>query len=382
MEVQSQFIEMFGGGKYDNSALDDLCLEWIKGQTFKKEYLLESGDNKCIHYGELFTKYGPIINKVFSYTNEAVVKSSKAGDILFPASDVTPDGLARCSAIMEDNVLLGGDIIALRPNNLISPKYLSWATNMQKDQLLKRVTGSVVRHISAKGLKTVEIPVPPVTLQEKFVSIAEQADKSKFVGFKSQFIEMYHSTHNKQTLESVCYVMCKGITPKYVDSSSVIVINQACVHWDAQRLENVKFHNENVPVKKRKLETGDVLLNATGNGTLGRCCVFSCPSDDNSYINDGHVIALVTDRSVLLPEVLCSYLSLKDTQDEIYRQYVTGSTNQVDIVFTDIKKIEIPVPNMNDQQQFVSILKQADKSKLTGHCLICVLNKGISKLIN
>lgn len=178
--VKSQFIEMFGGGKYDNSALDDLCLEWIKGQTFKKEYLLESGDNKCIHYGELFTKYGPIINKVFSYTNEAVVKSSKAGDILFPASDVTPDGLARCSAIMEDNVLLGGDIIALRPNNLISPKYLSWATNMQKDQLLKRVTGSVVRHISAKGLKTVEIPVPPVTLQEKFVSIAEQADKSKF----------------------------------------------------------------------------------------------------------------------------------------------------------------------------------------------------------
>lgn len=183
---------------------------------------------------------------------------------------------------------------------------------------------------------------------------------------QSQFIEMYHSTHNKQTLESVCYVMCKGITPKYVDSSSVIVINQACVHWDAQRLENVKFHNENVPVKKRKLETGDVLLNATGNGTLGRCCVFSCPSDDNSYINDGHVIALVTDRSVLLPEVLCSYLSLKDTQDEIYRQYVTGSTNQVDIVFTDIKKIEIPVPNMNDQQQFVSILKQADKSKFVG----------------
>lgn len=199
---------------------------------------------------------------------------------------------------------------------------------------------------------------------------------------KSQFIEMYHSTHNKQTLESVCYVMCKGITPKYVDSSSVIVINQACVHWDTQRLENVKFHNENVPVKKRKLETGDVLLNATGNGTLGRCCVFSCPSDDNSYINDGHVIALVTDRSVLLPEVLCSYLSLKDTQDEIYRQYVTGSTNQVDIVFTDIKKMEIPVPNMNDQQQFVSILKQADKSKFELRKSIEAIDAVIKSLIN
>ena len=45
---------------------------------------------------------------------------------------------------------------------------------------------------------------------------------------KSQFIEMYYNTHNKQTLESVCPIMNKGITPKYVESSSVLVINQAC----------------------------------------------------------------------------------------------------------------------------------------------------------
>ena len=179
----------------------------------------------------------------------------------------------------------------------------------------------------------------------------------------SQFIEMYRRTHKELTLESVCTIMGKGITPKYVDSSSVVVINQACVHWDGQHLENVKYHNESVPVKKRVLETGDVLLNATGNGTLGRCCVFSCPSDENKYINDGHVIAISTDRSVILPEVLNSYLSLSDTQSEIYRQYVTGSTNQIDIVFTDIKQMTVPVPNMREQQQFVSILQQVDKSK-------------------
>lgn len=179
----------------------------------------------------------------------------------------------------------------------------------------------------------------------------------------SQFIEMYRRTHKKLSLESVCTIMGKGITPKYVDFSSVVVINQACVHWDGLHLENVKYHNESVPVKKRVLETGDVLLNATGNGTLGRCCVFSCLSDENKYINDGHVIAISTDRAVILPEVLNSYLSLSDTQSEIYRQYVTGSTNQIDIVFTDIKQMNVPVPNMREQQQFVSILQQADKSK-------------------
>ena len=183
---------------------------------------------------------------------------------------------------------------------------------------------------------------------------------------QSQFIEMYRRAHKEMTLESVCTIMGKGITPKYVDSSSVVVINQACVHWDGQHLENVKYHNKNIPVKKRILKTGDVLLNATGNGTLGRCCVFNCPSDENQYVNDGHVIALSTDRSVILPEVLNSYLSLSDTQSEIYRQYVTGSTNQIDIVFTDIKNMTVPVPNMREQLQFVSILHQADKSKFVG----------------
>lgn len=179
----------------------------------------------------------------------------------------------------------------------------------------------------------------------------------------SQFIEMYYNTHNKQTLESVCPIMSKGITPKYVESSSVLVINQACIHWDGQRLGNIKYHNEEIPVRKRILESGDVLLNATGNGTLGRCCVFICPSDNNIYINDGHVIALSTDRAVILPEVLNTYLSLNDTQAEIYRQYVTGSTNQVDIVFSDIKKMKVPVPSMDEQILFVEVLTQADKSK-------------------
>ena len=199
---------------------------------------------------------------------------------------------------------------------------------------------------------------------------------------KSQFIEMYYNTHNKQTLESVCPIMSKGITPKYVESSSVLVINQACIHWDGQRLGNIKYHNEEIPVRKRILESGDVLLNATGNGTLGRCCVFICPSDNNIYINDGHVIALSTDRAVILPEVLNTYLSLNDTQAEIYRQYVTGSTNQVDIVFSDIKKMKVPVPSMDEQILFVEVLTQADKSKFELKQCIDNIDKVIKSLIN
>ena len=179
--LKSQFIEMFERNKYPRLSLDAISKEWAKGQVFKKDGICEDGETQCIHYGELFTKYGPIINEVVSRTSVEKKKTSKKGDILFPASDVTPNGLARCSMLPFDNVILGGDIIILRPKENYNAAYLSYAINQQTSQLLTRVNGGVVKHMSAKGLKTVEIPIPPMDKQEEYIKIAEQADKSKYI---------------------------------------------------------------------------------------------------------------------------------------------------------------------------------------------------------
>ena len=176
--VKSRFIEMYS--KCQKNSLSSIASSWDKGQAFKKESIVDKGTTQCIHYGELFTKYGPIIDKVLSTTNEEAIKVSKKGDILFPASDVTPNGLARCSAVMLDKVLLGGDIIVLRLSDGVVPEYISYAINMQKEQLIRRVTGSVVRHLSSKNLASVTIPVPSLGEQVMFVKIIRKADKSKF----------------------------------------------------------------------------------------------------------------------------------------------------------------------------------------------------------
>ena len=188
--IQSRFIVQFDSLK--KTALSEIAADWDKGQAFKKECIVNEGNTPCIHYGELF-KCGPIIDTILSWTNESPIKSSAKGDILFPASDVTPNGLARCSALMSEGVLLGGDIIVLRLKSGFIPEFVSYAINMQKDQLIRRVTGSVVRHISAKSLNSVEIPIPAIADQKQFISIIRQADKSKF--------------ELKQTIEKIDKVM-------------------------------------------------------------------------------------------------------------------------------------------------------------------------------
>ena len=170
---------MFENDQYEKKELHTLAECWLKGQPFKKDEMTENGKHQCVHYGELFTKYGVVIDQVDSRTDSNPIRISEQGDILFPASDVTPIGLTKCSAINKQGVVLGGDIIIMRPIAGLNSVYLSYAIRMQKEQLLSRVTGAVVRHISAKGLRSVIIPAPPRTLQDGFEMILRQSDKSK-----------------------------------------------------------------------------------------------------------------------------------------------------------------------------------------------------------
>ena len=324
-------------------------------------------------------------------TENTFTKTFKKGQILFGRRRA----YLKKAAIADFDGICSGDstVIEAIPGK-VDPLLLPFIIQNDKffDYAVSRSAGGLSPRVKWEHLKDYEFDLPPIEeqriladklwaayrLKESYKKLLTATQEM----VKSQFIEMYYNTHNKQTLESVCPIMNKGITPKYVESSSVLVINQACIHWDGQRLGNIKYHNEEIPVRKRILESGDVLLNATGNGTLGRCCVFICPSDNNTYINDGHVIALSTDRAVILPEVLNTYLSLNDTQAEIYRQYVTGSTNQVDIVFSDIKKMKVPVPSMDEQILFVEVLTQADKSEFELRKSIEAIDQVIKSLIN
>ena len=365
--VKSQFIEMYHK-THNTQTLESVCAIISKGITPK--YVDFSSvavvNQACIQWDGLHLEN-------IKYHNEEILfkkRTLQTGDVLLNATGTGT--LGRCCVFncpSNDNIYINdGHVIALATNkSILLPEVLNAYLSLNDTQAeIYRlyVTGSTNQvDIVFSDIKKMKVPVPNIDDQISFVKILNQVDKSKFGDFKSQFIEMYHKTHNTQTLESVCAIISKGITPKYVDFSSVAVVNQACIQWDGLHLENIKYHNEEILFKKRTLQTGDVLLNATGTGTLGRCCVFNCPSNDNIYINDGHVIALATNKSILLPEVLNAYLSLNDTQAEIYRLYVTGSTNQVDIVFSDIKKMKVPVPNIDDQISFVKILNQVDKSK-------------------
>ena len=165
--------------KYQVVKLKKIAISWLRGQPLQKDDIQSDGKHLCIHYGELFTKYNAIISDIVSKTNIEPKCLSIDRDILFPASDVTSDGLARCSSITKSGVILGSDIIVFRPKEeyegiKINSAYLSFIINSQREQILSIITGSNVKHLSANSLKNIAIPLPPKEIQEATVQDFEQ----------------------------------------------------------------------------------------------------------------------------------------------------------------------------------------------------------------
>jgi type I restriction enzyme S subunit len=181
-------------GTWREMKLGEICI-FNKGQGLSKSQLNINGKNKCILYGELFTKYREVIINVASNTNIEAGYFSQKEDILFPSSTTTKGiDLAKSSTLLKNDVLLGGDIIVLRKkgdnyNSIFLTYYLNTIKKFEIAQCAKGVT---VYHLYSDDLIDIEVMLPPIEEQTAIAAILSTADKEidlakkKLTGLKEQ----------------------------------------------------------------------------------------------------------------------------------------------------------------------------------------------------
>lgn len=157
-----------------------------------------------------------------------------------------------------------------------------------------------------------------------------------------------------KTINEVCEYIQRGKQPEYDDENGRIkIINQRCIYWDGLRLQNTRKlnqDNEGSWKEYRYLQQGDVLVNSTGEGTLGRAQIWDVETDED-YIVDGHVTILRSDESVI-PEYLFRFLQSPIGQQQI-ESYTKGSTGQTELYKKHINEIKVPVPPLEEQERIV-----------------------------
>lgn len=170
------------------TTLDSECA-FLKGQGLSKSDLSPDGKNKCLLYGQLFTTYDEVIDKVVSRTDSDAGILSEDGDVLIPGSTTTvAKDLAIASSLHEVGVQLGGDINIIRKkNNSYDPDFLAYyLTHHKKKDLSRYAQGITIIHLYANKFKDLEICIPKsVEEQQKIAEILgvvdEEIEKTKEV---------------------------------------------------------------------------------------------------------------------------------------------------------------------------------------------------------
>jgi type I restriction enzyme S subunit len=144
----------------------------------------------------------------------------------------------------------------------------------------------------------------------------------------------------------------RGISPKYIEDGGIVVINQKCIRDFSLDLSKARRHDPaQRKIDGRELLKGDILVNSTGVGTLGRVAQvlsLECPA-----IVDSHVTVMRAG-----PALTWNYLglSIMRRQPEI-ESMGEGSTGQTELSRGKLAALKLLVPS-------AAVLTEFDKIAL------------------
>ena len=101
--------------------------EIMRGGNFQKKDFRESG-TPCIHYGQIYTRFGIFADKVLTYINSEVAAKQKyadPGDIVMAVTSENIDDVCKCLAwVGDDRVAVSGHSAIIKHKQ--NPKYLAY----------------------------------------------------------------------------------------------------------------------------------------------------------------------------------------------------------------------------------------------------------------
>ncbi len=188
-ERRSQLVKVERERERERELTRSKALKWLKlgeiatitrGGNFQKKDFTKTG-KPCIHYGQIYTRYGISATETLTYISDDVFdKSKKAvkGDIVMAVTSENVEDVCKCVTWLGDeDIAVSGHTAIIHSS--INPKYLAYYfhTSMFLKQKRKLAHGTKVIEVTPDKLKDVVIPVPSLEEQERIVSILDRFDK-------------------------------------------------------------------------------------------------------------------------------------------------------------------------------------------------------------
>ena len=364
----SQFIEMFGG--MTTTPVKDYIDDSFPGEWGTED---KDGNGVKVIRTTNFTNSGKLnLEDVVTRNIEerkVLRKQIKKYDTILERSGGTVDNpVGRVVLFEEDEQYLCNNFTQVLRFKNIDPRFAFYSLYYfyQTNKTAIRSMGSKTTGIQNLNMgKYQEIGIPNASdeQQKAFVSIAEQADKSEFVGFKSQFIEMFD--FEDLTLSNPSNSFSKKC---YDDTSSATKVAAA----DYQKSGRYAIYDQ----------SQDCNIAGFTDSEEGLCynypaVLFGDHSRVVKYINQPFYIGADGVKIIhpkeedLLPEFLYYDLLYHNIPNTGYNRH-----------FKYVKMLRLTEATIDKQKQFLQIAHQADKSEFELRKSIEAIDQVIKSLIN
>lgn len=242
--------------------------------------------------------------------------------------------------------------------NLLSEYLFMWLKSDEKDRFFWLYTDSSVRDgLAWEDLCNIEINLPPLTVQQKYVAVYQamlanqQAYEQGLDDLKlvcDSYIEHLIKTEPLRTI---------GNLIKHEDTTNKNVlygINDVKGISIQKKFIETKANLENVSLKPYLLVKPGHFAYVTVTSRNGEkiTIAHNC-SQDTYLVSSSYEVFSVEDESVLLPEYLALFFNRSEF-DRYARFHSWGSAREV-FSWADLCDVQIPIPSIEVQQAIVNI---------------------------
>ena len=192
--VKSRFVEMFGDPFHNPFGWKEIKISEVLGGRVSNGYFAKRED--YVADGNVAVLgVANVVNRMYSQcaelprTNASLADIEKYrlqyGDMLFCRSSLVAEGIGKASIVprtVQPNTLFECHVIRLPLNlNLCVPEYMQVLTTTEyfRQQILSQAKTATMTTIGQEGILKSLVLLPPLDLQQQFLSFIAEVDKSK-----------------------------------------------------------------------------------------------------------------------------------------------------------------------------------------------------------
>lgn len=331
----------------------------------------ESGSNKWISIADL-SKCGKYIYDTKECLSDSAITESGIKQI--PANTVVMSFKLSIgkTAITSEPMYSNEAIMSFRDRKLVQllPEYIYYLLLSKNwdDGTNKAVMGKTLNKAT---LSKVKVNIHSVQEQQEIVYVLNQATALIEVHqqrlqkldelVKARFVELFGDCKSMVSMNELCSIITDGThQPPRFQESGIPFIFVSNLVGNVVTYNAEKFISEDTYAelyKRTPIEIGDLLLSTVGS--YGHPAVVT---EDRKFLFQRHIAYLKPRHNMVNSFYLHSALLAPDGQRQI-EEKVKGIAQKT-LNLSEIKKIVVPLPTIEEQNQFEQFVNRVDKSKV------------------